>query len=188
MSDIYESCPVLTGPTLTLRLIAAEDAQDLLAVYGDERSVPHFNSDNCHGDTFHYPTLERMQQAVKFWMDSYAWRYFVRWSILEEGRAIGTIECFHRDSQDVLDDCGLLRIDLRRDRDTAGVNGELLDILLPRLPELFHCTQAVIKAPPIARARIDALQARGFFPAEVPLTGDGGIQYGDYWRKPLSRP
>ena len=185
MTDVYERRPILTGSTLTLRLVTMDDAEDLLQVYGDERSVPFFNSDNCHGDTFHYPTLERMQQAIKFWTDSYAWRYFVRWSILETGHAIGTVECFHRNSPDVLDDCSLLRIDLRRDRDTPVINGELFDILLPCLPELFHCSQAVIKAPPVAEARIAAMTERGFFPAETPLTGDDGTPYPHYWRKPL---
>ena len=61
MSDVYTRCPTLTDPILTLRPIAPEDAEALLAVYGDETRTPFFNGDNCHGDNFHYPTLERMQ-------------------------------------------------------------------------------------------------------------------------------
>ena len=42
MTDVYERCPILTGSTLTLRLVTMDDAEDLLQVYGDERSVPFF--------------------------------------------------------------------------------------------------------------------------------------------------
>ena len=185
MVDVYTQCPVLTGPTLTLRLTCMEDAEDLLLVYGDPGNTPFFNSDNCHGDTFYYPTPERMCQAIQFWLDSYRWKYFVRWSILERQQAIGTVECFHRVANDALTDCALLRIDLRRDRDTPHINGEILDIFLPRLKELFGSSITAVKAPPFTLARIEALRARGFAPASQPLIGHDGVCCGDYWQKAL---
>ncbi|MGN1019576.1 MAG: GNAT family N-acetyltransferase [Aristaeellaceae bacterium] len=185
MSDVYAHCPTLTGPTLTLRPVAPADADALLLVYGDESRVPFFNSDNCHGDNFHYPTLARMQQAIRFWLDSYAHGYFVRWAVVADGTAIGTLECFHRVAEDAYGGCALLRIDLRADVETAGVNGECLDLLLPRLRELFHADRAAIKAPPVAAERIAALQARGFEPGDAPLIGHDGTRYGDYWVRTL---
>ena len=75
--DVYETCPILKSKHFTLRLVERGDAPALLKVYSDEKAVPLFNSDNCHGDDFHYTTLERMLQAVDFWLDSYKHRYFV---------------------------------------------------------------------------------------------------------------
>lgn len=181
MSNVYESCPVFTCGHLTLRLIEAEDAEDLLQVYGDPGNVPYFNGDNCHGNTFYYPTMERMQQAVAFWVNSYRRGYFVRWSIVERQTVIGTVECFYRGPSDALGDSALLRIDLRRDRDTPRINGAILDLLLPQLKELFGGHSAVIKAPSIARSRIAALTERGFRLSEEKLVGEGGETYGDYW-------
>lgn len=185
MSDVYTRCPTLTGPILTLRPIAPEDAEALLAVYGDETRTPFFNGDNCHGDNFHYPTLERMQQAVRFWLDSYAHGYFVRWAVVAAGTPVGTAECFHRVAEDAYGGCALLRIDLRADMETAAVNGECLDLLLPHLKPLFHADRAAIKAPPVAAERIAALKARGFTPGDAPLIGQDGTCYGDYWMRPL---
>lgn len=184
MPDIYESCPVLTGPTLTLRLVTMEDAADLLQVYQDEENNPYFNSDNCTSN-FLIPTLEDMQQCILFWKQSYAWKQFVRWSIMEAGHAIGTVECFYRGPSDDIDDCSLLRIDLRGDRHTPAINAELLDMLTPRIKELFGGSCIAIKAPAIARERREALQARGFIPSEKMLIGHDGTQYPDYWTKPI---
>ncbi len=61
MSNPYEKCPSFENEQYLLRLVEASDAPDLLSVYSDEKAVPLFNSDNCHGDDFHYTTLQRMQ-------------------------------------------------------------------------------------------------------------------------------
>ena len=185
MPDVYTHCPTLTGLTLTLRPVAMEDAEALLRVYGDETRIPFFNSDNCHGDNFHYATLERMQQAIRFWLDSYAHGYFVRWAVVAAGTPIGTVECFHRVAADAYGGCALLRIDLRADMENAAVNGECLDLLLPHLKALFHAGRAAIKAPPVAEERIAAQKARGFVPGDAPLIGHDGTCYGDYWVRAL---
>ena len=185
MPDVYTHCPTLTGSALTLRPVVPEDAEALLAVYRDETRIPFFNSDNCHGDNFHCPTPERMQQAVRFWLDSYAHGYFVRWAVVAAGTPIGTVECFHRVAADAYGGCALLRIDLRADMENAAVNGECLDLLLPHLKALFHAGRAAIKAPPVAEERIAAQKARGFVPGDAPLIGHDGTCYGDYWVRAL---
>ena len=183
MCDIYRFCPPLDGPGLTLRFIAMEDAEALLQVYGDRENVPSFNSDNCTGD-FYMPLLEDMRRCLDFWLKSYAWKQFVRWSIVEKGCVIGTVECFYRGPSDALGDSALLRIDLRRDRDTLEVNGEILDLLLPRLKSYFGGRMTAIKAPACVPGRIAALRARGFIRSEEPLIGHAGTQYFDYWTRP----
>ncbi len=50
MVNPYEKCPVYESEKYLLRLVEASDAPDLLSVYSDEKAVPFFNSDNCHGD------------------------------------------------------------------------------------------------------------------------------------------
>lgn len=67
MIDIYQECPIYKKKLITLRLVMMEDADELLNCYSDEKAVPFFNSDNCHGDNFHYTTLERMREAINFW-------------------------------------------------------------------------------------------------------------------------
>ena len=52
----YESAAFL------LRPVEEGDAPDLLEVYGDKTALPFFNSDNCDGDNFYYPTLERVAE------------------------------------------------------------------------------------------------------------------------------
>ena len=69
--------------------------------------------------------------------------------------------------------------------DTAAVNGECLDLLMPHVKELFHAAHAAIKAPPVAEGRIAALRTRGFVPGDLPLIGHDGTRYGDYWIRPL---
>ncbi|MDP4147069.1 MAG: hypothetical protein Q8936_21780 [Bacillota bacterium] len=71
MKDVYEMCPVLENEKYLLRLVNKEDAEDLFRVYSDEKAVPYFNSDNCNGDIFFYETLERMEDAIKFWIWAY---------------------------------------------------------------------------------------------------------------------
>ncbi len=181
MTDIYLHCPTLEGPSLTLRPLLHSDAQGLLAIYGDAANLPFFNSDNCHGDTFHYTTLDRMEEAVRFWQYAYEVRAFVRWTLEVGGRIAGMVECFRREAEDAFTDCALLRIDLGRADDTADVHDELLSLLLPHLQAWFGCCRAATKAPAIAQARQTALRAHGFRPSSKSLIGHDGTRYGDYW-------
>ena len=57
--DVYKNLPAFASAHFLLRGVTMADAEDLLKVYSDEKAVPFFNGDNCHGDDFHYTTLER---------------------------------------------------------------------------------------------------------------------------------
>lgn len=75
---------LMENENFILRKTIKEDAAGLLKVYSDEKFVPLFNSDNCHGDDFNYTTIERMNQAIDFWEMSYSKGYFVRWTIVNK--------------------------------------------------------------------------------------------------------
>ena len=68
MANVYEECPVLENERWRLHLIEKSDAEDLLNVYSDKNALPFFNSDNCDGDNFYYPTKEQMDKAIDFWL------------------------------------------------------------------------------------------------------------------------
>lgn len=183
MLNVYESCPVIHGVRYLLRPVDLADCADLLKVYSDERAVPFFNSDNCHGDDFHYTTMERMRSAIEFWFFSYEKRYFVRWAVVDKisGEAIGTIELFNRQADDWFTNCGVLRLDLRSDYEHAGEIQEILKLIVPRAHDLFGCGMIATKAVTAARERIYALEQMGFAAREERLIGHDGTQYGDYF-------
>ncbi|MDO4333701.1 MAG: GNAT family protein [Eubacteriales bacterium] len=180
----YENCPVFENENYRLCLVSMEDAEDLLKVYSDEKAVPFFNSDNCHGDDFHYTTAERMREAVQFWEDSWRWRYFVRWAIRDKraGEAIGTIELFHRESEDYFNHYGLLRLDLRSDYERAEQIEEILRLILKSAFELFDCEKIATKIPGDALERKCAMEKLGFAASEEKLIGGhDGKAYSDYY-------
>lgn len=187
LHDVYEHCPVIENETYQLRLTEERDAEDLLKVYSDKKAVPFFNSDNCGGDDFHYTTLVRMQEAVRYWLWEYRRRGFVRWTILDKNtdEAIGTIELFRRISEDSFSGCGVLRLDLRSDYEKRERIGEILRIIVPPAYGLFRCGHIVTKAVPDAGERIAAMLQMGFEPEDRKLIGHDGTAYGDYYR--LSR-
>lgn len=181
--NVYEHCPEMMGERFLLRLATQEDCGDLLKVYSDMAAVPLFNGDNCNGDDFHYPTLERMKQAIDFWLWSYEQGYFVRWSIVDKRAdcAVGTIELFHRDSEDSYNGCAVLRLDLRSDYEAEAEIADILCLIIPKAYEWFSADRIITKAKPIASARIQALRKKGFVPSDAPLVGHDGTRYGDYW-------
>ena len=142
--DVYKNFPVLESENFIIREVRISDAYDLLQVYSDEKAVPFFNGDNCHGDDFHYTTKERMSEAIKFWQFSYDNGYFVRWSIVDKriDAAVGTIELFQRDdTSPIYDNCGLL--------------------IMPAVYELFG-DKVVTKVKFFATERLAAVKALGF--------------------------
>lgn len=188
----YEKCPVFENESYLLRLVTAEDAADLLKVYSDERAVPFFNSDNCHGDDFHYTTPERMQRAVEFWQYSYENGYFVRWAVVEkrENRAVGTIELFRREVHpenekrakwDYFDGSGILRLDLRSDFERTEKIREILSLILPEAFALFGCDMIATKIHPENAERKKAAERLGFLLTQEKLIGEAGEPYGDYY-------
>lgn len=183
MKNVYEAVPVLENRRWRLRQAVEADAYDLLKVYSDPKAVPFFNSDNCHGDNFHYKDLDRMKEAITFWILSYPRQEFVRWSIEDKikNQVIGTIELFHRDAEDFFTNTGLLRLDLRSDYETKEAVTGLLKLLLPVSYELFDCGQIATKAIPNASERIQALTGFGFQRADQCLIGHDGTPYNFYY-------
>jgi len=180
--DVYSRCPQLSDGRYLLRLVGEEDCVGLLKVYSDEKAVPLFNSDNCHGDDFHYTSAERMAEAIRFWIFSYQERYFVRWSIIDQrtDEPVGTIELFNRDPREE-ESVGLLRLDLRSDYENTREIEHILHLIVSPAYELFGCASVWTKAVPQAVSRRIALAAAGFVPAQAPVIGDDGTAYGDYW-------
>lgn len=184
MSNVYETCPILENEQFLLRRAEEKDAKDLVKVYGDKNALPLFNSDNCAGDNFYYPTTERMEEAIQYWMWEYSRRGFVRFAIIDKVKqeAIGTIELFHRFAEDYFGDCGILRLDLRSDYEKQELIENILSVIIAPAYEMFDCTMIAIKAPVYAVERRKALEKIGFEKSEEALVGGhDGKQYYDYW-------
>lgn len=182
--NVYQSCPVLENEMFLLRLLEEKDAKELFRVYSDRRALPFFNSDNCHGDIFYYPTEERMNAAVRFWLESYANGYFVRFTVIDKAvnAAVGTVELFRREAEDYFNDCGLLRLDLSYDYENSSDISEILSLISGRAYSLFGCSMLATKAPAYAVERIAALKEQGFVLSDQPLVGgDDKKPYDGYW-------
>ncbi len=189
MTNVYTHCPELENDRFLLRFVRKEDAEDLLKVYGDKNALPFFNSDNCHGDNFYYPTLERMKDAVDFWLKSYENGWFVRWTIVDKiiSQGIGTIEMFHRKADDDFNDVGVLRLDVAADYERAEILEELLNLFVPSGYELFGCDEIITKVPLYAVERLKAAQGAGFKKDERLLIGHDNYAYKNYWTIRRSR-
>lgn len=178
----YLYFPILGNERFWLREIQEDDINDLLKVYSDKEAVKYFNSDNCDGDDFYYTTIERMKQAIDFWNYSYKNRFFVRWAIVDKStnNVIGTIEQFHRDSDDHFTNCSLLRLDLRSDYEKKDIIKNILKLIVPSSYQLFNCEKIVTKAFEDSIERENALYELGFKKTKEPLIGNKNEPYYDY--------
>ena len=184
MEDVYTTCPTLENDAFLLRFVTKDDSKDLLEVYGDKNALPFFNSDNCHGDNFYYNTREKMDKAIDFWLYSYKERFFVRWAIIDKNtsKAIGTIELFHRDSDDELDGVGVLRLDVKSEYEKSDCLYKILDVIVPPAYELFDCREIISKVPMYAVERADAFEKYGFSKTDRLLIGSNdNYGYNCYW-------
>lgn len=181
--NIYKNCPILQNNDFILRLVDNGDAEDLLKVYSDVAAVPFFNSDNCHGDDFHYTTIERMQEALDFWKQAYEKGWFVRLAVVDKlsGEVVGTIEEFRRDENDYFTNCGLIRLDLRSDFEKQSQIESIMSLIAEPSFELFGCNMLATKAKSSATERIKALLSLGFCKSNEPLVGFDGTKYYDYY-------
>lgn len=182
--SIYDDCPQLCSDKYLVRLIEPGDAGDLLAVYGDPLALPFFNSDNCHGSNFHCRTLRDVQESIRYWLVEYHENHaFVRFAVesLETGKVIGTLEMFRRVADDCYDDCGILRIDLGCEYESAAVIEDILGLVTVPFMTLFGCTKIATKAPVYAVERRAALERAGYVAQRQPLIGHDGTHYYDYW-------
>jgi RimJ/RimL family protein N-acetyltransferase len=182
VDDPYQKFPVFGNERFLLRKIEESDAKDLLQIYSDEKSVPFFNSDNRNGDNFHYSTIKRMKEAIDFWEYCYHNRHFVRWAILDKSNnsIIGTIEQFHRDSNDYFNNCSLLRLDLRSDYEKKEYIYSILKLIIPSSFTLFNCDKIVTKLFEDNIERENALYELGFKKPNKELIGNGGEKYLGY--------
>lgn len=197
-TNVYKFCPEFENGDFLIRRTEKSDKEDLLKVYSDPKAVPFFNSDNCHGDDFHYTTLERMEEALLFWEQSYQGGWFVRFSVIEKsaGKAVGTVELFRRGSDnadgnggeggkdgsgDFYSGCGILRLDLRSDYEKEEVVLKILSLIIPPAYELFGCKTIATKAVKEAEQRIKALKQYGFRESPHKLKGEDGTEYSDYY-------
>lgn len=178
--DVYRSCPVYQGKKIILRKTVMNDADSLLKCYSDEKAVPLFNSDNCHGDNFYYRTIERMKQAIEFWEFSYQNRHFVRWTIVEknERTIIGTVEMFHRIAEDEFNHYGVLRIDLQSKYEKKEYFSDILEIVDKHFYSAFNVENILTKANQSAVQRIESLHCKGYRPLNKRL-----MIYDDYFVK-----
>ncbi len=184
MSDVYEKCPVLENKNYLLRFVSEKDISDLLEVYSDKNALPFFNSDNCNGNNFYYPTKEKMSEAVKFWEFSYQKRYFVRFTVIDKSvnKAVGTVELFRRDSDDDFNGNGVLRLDVKSDYEQENILSEILTVIVPSAFEMFDCYEIITKVPCYAVERIRAVKKFGFIKSENLMIGThDGYAYKDYW-------
>ena len=181
--DVYQKCPDFENEHYLLRKVKIEDKSDLLKVYSDEKAVPFFNSDNCGGDDFHYTTERRMEQAIEYWLWEYGRKGFVRWAVVSKISiaVIGTIELFHRESNDYFTNCGLLRLDIRSDYEIAVEIVNILKLIVGPAYTLFHCDKIATKAIEGATERISALKALGFEQSKEKLIGHDGTKYDSYF-------
>lgn len=181
--NIYETCPVLENEKFLLRLVKDEDCDELLKVYSDKNALPFFNSDNCDGDNFYYPTKERMTEALNFWNSSYQNGWFVRFSIVDKvvASVIGTVELCLRTSEDEFNNMGILRVDVRSDYEKEDILYDIITLITPHISEMLGCNGILTKAPIYAVERIKAIQKVGFKKSEHLLIGKTGYAYDGYW-------
>lgn len=166
-----------------IRGIRDGDAHDLALVYGDLTALPYFNSDNCHGDIFYYPTVERLRKAMRFWAYSRENGYFLRLAIEDRrsGRVIGTTEVFRREADDYFHGVCLLRLDVRGECERRDVLAPILRLIAPASKQWFCVDRVATKAPAYAIERIQALIDCGFEASNEKLIGDDGTAYGGYF-------
>ncbi len=168
--DPYEKCPVLEAEHFALGLVRMEDAEDLLACYSALRTREIFTADKYIRD-FRYQTLGDMQACIRFWLEEYENRVYIRFSIFEReaGRAIGTVEMFPaKERLAGCDNLGILRLDLAPHYEKKPFLQELLTLCIPSFHELFDVAHIVLLTPPVGKERICVLGNMGFAPFTWP--------------------
>lgn len=130
---------------------------------------------------FRLDSLQQAQTCVAAWLYEYSMGNFVRWATVTDGQVIGTVELFHRLSEDAFNHHGLLRLEVLPDWEDPATLCELLTPLHQHAYTLFDCFILTTKAPDFATVRQQALQQCGYMPSANMLVGNHGTAYGDYW-------
>ena len=155
MLNIYEHCPIYETESFVLRLVRLEDAEALLTCYSDKEMVSQMNSDYCTSDFF-YTTKEEMEQCIKFWLEEYEKKYYVRFAVIPkaENQVVGTVEIFGGEA-------GVLRIDLAKEYETEKTIIEIVKLAIYTFSEDFRIESIKIKTANTPE-RIKWLEALGF--------------------------
>lgn len=209
MKNIYEEWRSYENDFILLRPVELSDAEELLKVYSDPQARILFNCDNFPQPCY-FDTAEQMQKELQFYLNSYQWKYFVRWTVIDkrERTIIGTIENFRREfsqkekaaaiaaeiaseevrklpgegtAQELPDASVLLRIDLRSDYETPEIVSAILQLVLQTSEQDFGCRSITTKAVPEAAVRRGVLREFGFVPLAGGLIGEGGQKIEDYY-------
>lgn len=172
----------------SLRMVKFEDAEDLLKIYSDLKALQLFNSDNCHGDDFHYKTLPRMKEAISFWLDNSNNKHFIRLCIIDKkiNVAIGTIELFQRRSKDYYNGKAIMRLDLRGDYEKSKYIKNIIQLIMPHIYTICHSDFVAIKIPVFANERLKVVQDIGFNKEKEYLVGTDGTRYSQYYTKKIN--
>ena len=102
--------------------------------------------------------------------------------IVRRDVVIGTIEGFHRDSDDAFNGDGVIRLDIRSDYEKQIIIEEILSLILPQAYSFFDCSKIITKAIPQAPERIKALKNMGFIKSQNKMIGTHDRkEYDDYW-------
>ena len=182
----YRQCPTYQNENYRMRFVKQEDANDLLKVYSEAKTVALCNCDNCE-DNFYYTSKARMEEAINYWIMEYHREGFVRWSILDctSSTVIGTMELFKRSADDAYDNMAVLRLDLLHKYEKQSCLREILMMILPHIKGLFQCTHVITKCVQEAENRRAVLLDLGFYPSKEPLIGWDGTLYQDYYMRKL---
>ena len=163
--DVYQNCPIIEIERFILRLVKESDAEELLECYSNTKSQRFFNADYCTND-FCYTSLDEMQECIRFWLECYKTRGFVRFAIIDriQNKAVGTMEMFCGKSWLNGLDGGCLRLDILPEYETENHIFKLVNMANTNFFELFGAEFIVIKAIPEATERITALKRAGYTP------------------------
>ena len=107
-----------------------------------------------------YTTKEEMEHCIKFWLDEYEKKYYVRFAVIPkaESQAVGTVEIFGGEA-------GILRIDLAKEYDTKNGITEIVRLAISRFSEDFGIGNIKVKTANTPE-RIKWLENLGFVISE----------------------
>lgn len=174
----YIHCPSYETESFMLRIVSANDAEDLLQCYADKEAVARMNTDACTS-SFYFESVAEMEAAILFWLSEYKQQRYVRFAVVdkENKEAIGTVEIFGGEF-------GVLRIDLCSAYETPSYFSELLSCAVHHFYTDFDVQIMCIKVLPEFAMRTDTIKKFGFI-----LTNDfrpGGYYYARKRRSPIA--
>lgn len=172
MLNVYEQCPTYETDSFVLRLVDLKDAPALLSCYSNKEHSKKFNADHCTNH-FYFSSLEEMTQCIRFWLDEYKKKYYVRFAVIakDKNAAVGTVEIFGGHD-------GVLRIDLSPIYDTEDHFTELSRLAIDAFLDDFGIENIQIKTANIPEKR-SCLENLGFIPSQTFRTDLGYHEYNE---------